>query len=94
MILDNVGVPTKNELGIGFFDPLGLSKDKDEETLSWYRAAELKHGRVCMLASLGLLFPNTGYILPVGILPNPAFTETNPFRAVERIYYENPAGTH
>jgi Chlorophyll A-B binding protein len=34
----------------GEFDPLGLSAGKSEETLAWYRAAELKHGRVCMLA--------------------------------------------
>jgi len=32
------------------FDPWGLSADTDEATLGWYRAAELKHGRVCMLA--------------------------------------------
>jgi len=39
----------------GFFDPLGLANGKDEETLKMYREAELKHGRVCMLASVGLL---------------------------------------
>lgn len=39
----------------GFFDPLGLANDKDEYTLKKYRDAELKHGRVCMLASVGLL---------------------------------------
>lgn len=32
----------------GLFDPIGLSKDKDDATLKWYRAAELKHGRVSM----------------------------------------------
>jgi len=39
----------------GFFDPAGLSKGKDEATLRQWRDAELKHGRVCMLASVGLL---------------------------------------
>merc|ERR1719329_126723 len=39
----------------GFFDPLGLASGKDEYTLKKYRDAELKHGRVCMLASVGLL---------------------------------------
>lgn len=39
----------------GFFDPLGLSAGKDAATLKQYREAELKHGRVCMLASVGLL---------------------------------------
>lgn len=39
----------------GFFDPLGLSNGKDEATLKMYREAELKHGRVAMLATVGLL---------------------------------------
>ena len=33
---------------VGFFDPAGLSKGKDDETIAYYRAAELKHGRVAM----------------------------------------------
>jgi hypothetical protein len=39
----------------GFFDPLGLSVGKDAATLKMYREAEIKHGRVCMLAAVGLL---------------------------------------
>jgi hypothetical protein len=35
----------------GVFDPLGLSKD--EGSLYRYRAVELKHGRLAMLAVLG-----------------------------------------
>ena len=41
---------------VGFFDPLGLSKDIDEQRLQFYREAEIKHGRVAMLASVGFLF--------------------------------------
>ena len=41
---------------MGFFDPLGLSKDIDEQRLQFYREAEIKHGRVAMLASVGFLF--------------------------------------
>jgi len=40
----------------GFFDPLGLSKDVDAGRLAFYREAEIKHGRVAMLASVGFLF--------------------------------------
>merc|ERR1712224_1131283 len=40
---------------MGFFDPVGLSADVDEGKLLFYREAELKHGRVCMLATLGFL---------------------------------------
>ncbi|KAG7342465.1 chlorophyll A-B binding protein [Nitzschia inconspicua] len=38
---------------MGFFDPLGLSKNKDDKTMSLYRESELKHGRVAMAACLG-----------------------------------------
>jgi hypothetical protein len=37
------------------FDPLGFTKKASKEKVEWYRAAELKHGRVAMLASLGQL---------------------------------------
>jgi len=39
----------------GFWDPLGLSKGIDEATFTKYRTAELKHGRVAMLAVVGLI---------------------------------------
>merc|ERR1719478_1685096 len=39
-----------------FFDPLGLSQDVDAGRLAFYREAEIKHGRVAMLASVGFLF--------------------------------------
>ena len=49
--------PYADELGViaptGFFDPLGLSNDIDEETFAQYRTAELKHGRVAQLAVVG-----------------------------------------
>jgi len=37
---------------IGFFDPLELATDGN---LATFRGIELKHGRVCMLASLGII---------------------------------------
>jgi hypothetical protein len=40
---------------LGFFDPLGISVNKPPGKLLFYREAELKHGRVCMLASLGFI---------------------------------------
>jgi hypothetical protein len=39
---------------LGFFDPLGLSAGKSDGEVKKIREAELKHGRVCMLAFLGL----------------------------------------
>eukprot|EP00931_Biecheleriopsis_adriatica_P068674 TRINITY_DN42599_c0_g1_i1.p1 TRINITY_DN42599_c0_g1~~TRINITY_DN42599_c0_g1_i1.p1 ORF type:complete len:277 (+),score=54.13 TRINITY_DN42599_c0_g1_i1:147-977(+) len=37
---------------LGFFDPIGLCP-KDETVFNEYRACEIKHGRVAMMASLG-----------------------------------------
>ena len=38
----------------GFFDPMGLTPETNEE-LQLYREAELAHGRVAMVAALGFL---------------------------------------
>merc|ERR1719405_457554 len=38
---------------MGFFDPLGFSKVGDKEGFRNLRAAELKHGRVAMMAAVG-----------------------------------------
>jgi len=38
---------------LGFFDPLGLSTNVDEEVFRHFRAAEINHGRVVMLAAVG-----------------------------------------
>merc|ERR1719237_1505731 len=43
------------EPGVAIWDPAGLSKNMDSSTFRQYRSAELKHGRICMLAVLGLI---------------------------------------
>jgi len=45
---------------VGFFDPLGFSKGKSEETMVYYRESELKHGRVAMAACLGWFVTSGG----------------------------------
>lgn len=40
---------------VGLFDPFGFAEKADEKTLKRYREAELTHGRVAMLASVGFL---------------------------------------
>merc|ERR1719284_2122422 len=47
----------------GFFDPLRLSEGATDEQLLWFRACELKHGRIAMLACTGFLV-QTQYTLP------------------------------
>lgn len=40
---------------LGFFDPFGFAERADNNTLKRYREAEITHGRVAMLATLGFL---------------------------------------
>lgn len=40
---------------LGYFDPLGFSKIGEEDTFRNYRCAELKHGRIAMMASIGAI---------------------------------------
>jgi len=40
---------------LGFFDPLGFTSVGDEKGFNKLRASELKHGRVAMMASIGLV---------------------------------------
>mmetsp|Transcript_45148 Transcript_45148/g.54717 ORF Transcript_45148/g.54717 Transcript_45148/m.54717 type:complete len:206 (-) Transcript_45148:125-742(-) len=46
------------------FDPLGLATLGSESTLAWFRAAELKHSRVAMLATTGYLVQAAGIHFP------------------------------
>ena len=65
---------------MGYFDPLGLSKNKDDATMQHYREAELKHGRVAMAACLGW------YITSAGV--HPAFNSelsSNPLEAAAQL---------
>ena len=40
---------------LGIFDPAGFAAKADQNTLKRYREAELIHGRVAMLATVGFL---------------------------------------
>jgi hypothetical protein len=61
----------ENELGaqapLGFFDPLGMVADGDQETFDRLRYTEIKHGRICMLAVVGYLAVEGGVRLPGAI---------------------------
>mmetsp|Transcript_58733 Transcript_58733/g.95050 ORF Transcript_58733/g.95050 Transcript_58733/m.95050 type:complete len:449 (+) Transcript_58733:66-1412(+) len=62
----------EGELGaqapVGFWDPLGLAKDGDADDFRRRRGVELKHGRICMLATIGYIVPEyfrwPGYLSP------------------------------
>jgi hypothetical protein len=58
----------EGELGaqapLGFFDPLGLVADGDQEKFDRLRYVEIKHGRICMLGVVGYLVTAAGIRLP------------------------------
>jgi len=58
----------ESELGaqapLGFFDPLGLVADGDQEKFDRLRYVEIKHGRICMLGVVGYLVNAAGIYLP------------------------------
>ena len=58
----------ESELGVqpplGFFDPLGLLADADQEKFDRLRYVELKHGRISQLAFLGNIITRAGVHLP------------------------------
>jgi hypothetical protein len=73
-----------SDLEVPNFDPLKLSEGKSEETILWYRAAELKHGRVCMAAFLGLFVQSFVH------LPDPVFDANTGAGALAKVYAERP----
>lgn len=65
---------------VGFFDPMGLSIGKSDEIMTFYREAELKHGRVAMAACLGW------FVTAGGV--HPAFNSSlssDPLKAAEQL---------
>lgn len=49
---------------LGFWDPLGILVDADQERFERLREVETKHGRISMLAILGHLVTSAGIRLP------------------------------
>jgi len=49
---------------LGYFDPLGLTKDDNQEYLDHLREVEIRHGRCAMLAVVGWLVTASGARLP------------------------------
>jgi hypothetical protein len=54
---------------LGFWDPLGLLADADQERFDRLRLVEMKHGRIAQLAILGHLVTTAGYRLPTSLTP-------------------------
>eukprot|EP01038_Epipyxis_sp_PR26KG_P004492 gene4492-6348_t len=55
-----------------FFDPAGFSLDMTEDQFKLYQEAEIKHGRVAMIAFLGIVFGESFSFLFDGTISGPA----------------------
>ena len=60
---------------LGFWDPLGLLNDADEERFERLRYVETKHGRISMLAIVGHIVTAAGVRLGGDIAPGLPFTQ-------------------
>merc|ERR1712060_910865 len=58
----------ESELGVqapfGFWDPAGLARDGDAVAFKRRRSSEIKHGRICMLATMGYITPEVAGKFP------------------------------
>jgi hypothetical protein len=60
-----VTLSTPNTIEFGqMWDPLGLAEQGSDETIAWFRHAEIKHGRVAMAAFVGWWAVGAGLRLP------------------------------
>merc|ERR1712154_317005 len=70
------------------FDPLKLETIGSAETYAWFRAAELKHSRVAMLATTGYIVQASGAHFPGMLSSDVSFeslSKMNPFDAWEAV---------
>lgn len=74
--------------GYAGFDPFGFANSISEgkngapSTFTWYREAEIVHGRVSMLAVVGSFFPAYWHFPTNGIYPEGSFSELNQIKAL------------
>jgi hypothetical protein len=84
----------KNMAGItaptGFFDPVGWTTDLGDtpDKLMFYREAELKHGRVGMIASLGIIVQDKFHPWFGGLEGIPKFSNLEELATFQQTNYE------
>merc|ERR1719262_1923801 len=63
----------ENEVGVqaplGFWDPVGFTKDGDITSFKRRRSVEIKHSRICMLAAMGYITPEITGKFPGSLSP-------------------------
>mmetsp|Transcript_20301 Transcript_20301/g.60563 ORF Transcript_20301/g.60563 Transcript_20301/m.60563 type:complete len:194 (+) Transcript_20301:116-697(+) len=80
--MPGVGVETQNKP----WDPYGFSLKASSETLGWFRAAEIKHGRVAMLAFTGFCVQGLGGGV-ISLTPGAAPLSKLPFEAYGQLNF-------
>merc|ERR1719253_839005 len=68
---------TGEETGGEIWDPLDIAGSVSDEALMWFRAAELKHGRAAMLATVGYMVGAAGITFPGDIANGVSFSSVN-----------------
>jgi hypothetical protein len=68
---------------VGPFDPMNLAESGSDETLAWFRAAELKHSRVAMLATTGYLVQGAGIHFPGMLSSDVSFADLSAMKPLE-----------
>ena len=82
-VLAPVSVPGEN-----FWDPFGLTTSISDNQLRWYRAAEIKHGRVCMLAFTGWFYQSVCHLTlagPVSLSEGVSFQDLDKLKFYDQV---------
>lgn len=72
---------------LGNFDPLGFTTDLPLQEIKRYREAEVTHGRVAMLATVGYLVAEPFHPLFNGLITGPANTHLGQVRDVAPFFF-------
>lgn len=82
-----------NTKPINAFDPLKLATLGSESTLAWFRAAELKHSRVAMVATTGYLVQAAGLHFPGMLSHDVSFESLSTMKPLDAWIAVPAAGT-
>lgn len=88
--IDDIGGAT---LPFPKFDPFDLASLGSESTLSWFRAAELKHSRVAMLATTGYIVQAAGFHFPGQLSTDVSFASLSAMKPLDAWSAVPEAGT-
>merc|ERR1719311_877586 len=88
-VLDGIGATAPFAGNGKCWDPVGFTERTEDSLILWYRAAELKHSRVAMLACSGWLINCFDIYFPGEITHGTKFSElgSKPFEAWDNVPY-------